>query len=117
MTEQYPQGRVLSERSLAVWTRAGDPVGAYHLYTYKPEQAMFTVQRLGRAGNVSNAARRAGAGADLPPGTYSTYVMVDQVPVTDPATMIEQMKADAERRFDGLAWMDLPIASVRQDDY
>lgn len=105
MSEKYPQGRVLNEEAVAVWTRPGNPEGAYHLYTYRPEQAEFTIERLGRAGNVSNAARQAGAGTDLPPGTRSTFIMVEHVPVPDPAALMEQMRADAERRFDIKTWL------------
>lgn len=105
MATEYPQARVLSETSMAVWTRAGNPEGAYHLYTYKPGQTQFTVERLDRAGNVSNAARRAGAGAGLPPRTRSTYAMVERVQVSDPATVLEQMRADADRRFAIKAWL------------
>lgn len=105
MANQYPLARVLGDRSLAVWTRPGNPEGAYHLYTHNPGAAQFTVQRLGRAGNVSNAARRAGAGRDLPAGTRSTYVMVDLVQVTGTGTVMEQMQADAERRFTIKVWI------------
>lgn len=105
MTQQYPQARVLGERSVAVWTRAGDPEGAYHLYRCQPGATEFTVECLEIAGNISNAARRAGAGADLPPGTPSTYGVMARVQLTGTGTVLEQMRADANQRFAIKSWL------------